>query len=97
MSVVYDTDVVLIRVNNESENIGIMREVMGQDRWFFDCESCNMGSGGFDYLSDLVRAINLHKTRLHSPYALDTRGIYWNSSNNRSRRNTSVSNRKVGG
>jgi hypothetical protein len=71
MSIGYSTEVILARINPESEDIGIHREVMGQNRWYFDCESCNIGSRGYPLLSALLRAINAHKLDRHNGYWLD--------------------------
>jgi hypothetical protein len=56
----FDNENLLARVNPDSENIGIFREVMGEDRWFFDCASCDVGSQGFTLLSATLVAINAH-------------------------------------
>lgn len=68
MSIAYSTEVILARINPEIEDIGIHREVMGQNRWYFDCESCNIGSKGYPLLSLLVWAINTHKSEHHERF-----------------------------
>lgn len=60
----FDNETLLVRVNPEGENFGILREMLG-DRWFFDCESCDVGSRGYLSLSELVKAINEHKLARH--------------------------------
>lgn len=82
MTIVYDTEVILARINPESEDIGIHREVMGQNRWYFDCESCNVGSRGYPLLSALVRAINDHKSKSHKPFGLDLTSNFRNTLDN---------------
>ena len=82
MSIGYSTEVILARINPEIEDIGIHREVMGENRWFFDCESCNIGSKGYPLLSALVWAINDHKSKSHKPFGLDIKTVLCNDSNN---------------
>lgn len=82
MTIVYDTEVILARINPESEDIGIHREVMGQNRWYFDCESCNIGSKGYPLLSALIRAVNAHKLDRHDGYWLDLKRELGHNSNN---------------
>lgn len=60
---------VLVRINPESERIGILREVLGDD-WYYDCDDCNLGSTNYRKLSSLIHAINLH--------CLENHGGKWN-------------------
>ena len=63
-------DIVLYRVNPAGERIGILRELMGEDRWFFDCDECDVGSCGYPLLSKLVGAITSHNALFHKGFGV---------------------------